>query len=1096
MSLNISSKISNIAVTNKTKKGMQGIDKHPILTVPQPDEVVFTYNGQKVIGKKGFTVAAALHQAGFPVHSHSLTNRNRSLECGIGKCGACEMLVDGEIRRICITKVDNVKEVAEIPKGFEPQIKQVDPYKKIKVYKTTVAIIGAGPAGLAAREVLNRHGVDNIVVDNNDKVGGQFTMQTHQFFFFEHEKKYGGMRGFDIAETLAGEDRSGIMLNVTIWDIFEGKRLAAKNIVTDEVFYIDADHLIIATGAVPFMPAFENDDLPGVYTAAVIQKMMNNEFTLLGRNILTVGAGNIGYLTSYQAMQAGAKVKAIIEAQPHEGGFPVQANRVRRLGIPIYTGHILLKAIPNEDHTGIVGAVIAECKNFSPVPGTEKVIDGIDAINICTGLVPDDQLLIKGKEIFGRQVHGAGDAIRIGEGTSAVLRGKQVAYEILEDMGKRFDYNQYLKISKEYIDSQQHPFIVIEKPFFPTHERMKKPFVLIDCLYGFACNPCAFACPHGAITKNSSSTVPQIDFEKCVGCMICVTLCPGLAIFGYNIEKKQLFLPVEFDYSEGEEVFIVDNYGRKLGEGILEKIIQKPNKTHLARVKVTTELENFTDARGFILKKNYPEPIVFAPAEDHIESKEFICHCDDVSLDEILTTIGDRKFISVDEIKHTTRLGMGACRGKRCIKRLKTTLLSKNIQIVGEATPRGPMSNQLALGELYPNKVTDEIIVDFKDRKPQRVKTQILIAGGGIAGSALFRYAAENGMKPTLINYGRGASWRNIAGGRPAFSVPELADIARNNLTIFKELQTISNINFHHIRYVSFAHDEATLKALDKSREWSDAYMISPQDFKNEISPSFNTNTSKYLGALITNECWQATPGLTIDLIRQIGIKHGGSILEDCKLIRVDRLNNNYLVLVKDHDGQYIEFETEHFVNALGPDGDKFARQLGYETGLYPVKHQAFITRRLPYLGVNGRPLDMLIDRQHYKGFTAVYGQQLAETGQIIGCASPANEPSQTDKPLTINDREFLEIISEVFCDWIPQLSSVGLQAIWAGYYVEPRMVVDPSRGLMIGLRGQGFMLGMYLAKLYIDSLIGKPVPDYFARLSLEGDGLKEVAFK
>mgnify|MGYP002245250782 CR=1 FL=1 len=67
------------------------------------------------------------------------------------------------------------------------------------------------------------------------------------------------------------------------------------------------------------MPTFENDDVPGVYTAAVVQKMMNAEFTLLGKNILTVGAGNIGYLTSYQLMQAGAKVKAILEAMPHEG---------------------------------------------------------------------------------------------------------------------------------------------------------------------------------------------------------------------------------------------------------------------------------------------------------------------------------------------------------------------------------------------------------------------------------------------------------------------------------------------------------------------------------------------------------------------------------------------------------------------------------------------------------------------------------------------------------------------------------------------------------------------------------------------------------
>ncbi|MDX2415475.1 MAG: FAD-dependent oxidoreductase, partial [Bacteroidales bacterium] len=475
---------------------MYKIDKHPILDVPADDLAKFTYEGKEVTGIKGYTIAAALHQAGHPVHSHSLEDRNRSLECGIGKCGACEMLVDGVVRRICITKVDGVKEVKEIPHDYKPEPCCIETEEGTKIYKTDVAIIGAGPAGLAAREVLKEHNIRNIVIDNNDKIGGQFLMQTHQFFFFEKEKKFGGMRGFDIATTLAGESHDGIFLNSTVWDLLEGKRLAVKNIETEEIYYIDADHIILATGAVPFMPPFENDDVPGVYTAAVIQKMMNQEFTLLGKNILTVGAGNIGYLTSYQLMQAGAQVKAIVEALPNEGGFPVQANRVRRLGIPIMTSHILIKAIPNKDYTGVIGAVVAESEGFKPIPGTEKIIDGIDAINICTGLVSDDALLIKGKEIYGRDCHGAGDAIRIGEGTSAVLRGKQVAYEILEALAVRYDYDEYLRISKEYIDSQQHPTRVIESPFLPSKKRMNDlPFVQIDCLYGFACNPCAFACP-------------------------------------------------------------------------------------------------------------------------------------------------------------------------------------------------------------------------------------------------------------------------------------------------------------------------------------------------------------------------------------------------------------------------------------------------------------------------------------------------------------------------------------------------------------------------------------------------------------------------
>ena len=114
---------------------------------------------------------------------------------------------------------------------------------------TTVAIIGGGPSGLACREQLRKFGIDNIVIDNNSHVGGQFNMQTHQFFFFEQVQRYGGMRGFDIAKALAGDDIDGIMLNAT-WDILDGRRLALKNVVTGDVSYLDAQYLVVATGAV------------------------------------------------------------------------------------------------------------------------------------------------------------------------------------------------------------------------------------------------------------------------------------------------------------------------------------------------------------------------------------------------------------------------------------------------------------------------------------------------------------------------------------------------------------------------------------------------------------------------------------------------------------------------------------------------------------------------------------------------------------------------------------------------------------------------------------------------------------------------------
>ena len=1078
---------------------MERIVNHPILTIPQEGEHTFLFNGKPVTGMKGFTIAAALHQAGYPVHSHSVNGRNRSLNCGIGKCVACEMLVDGEVKRICITKVDNVKEVSEITVQNYTTDSQIEPREEpVEIYRTDVAIIGAGPAGLACRETLKELGLNSIVIDSNDKIGGQFLMQTHAFFFFEKERRFGGMRGFDIAKTLAGDDHSGIFLHSTVWDILQNKRIAVKDMLNHKNFYVEAQALIVATGAVPFMPTFENDDVPGVYTAAVVQKMMNAEFTLLGKNILTVGAGNIGYLTSYQLMQAGAKVKAILEAMPHEGGFPVQANRIRRLGIPIYTSHMLLKAIPNQDRTGITGAVVCECENFKPIPGTEKVIDGIDVINICTGLIPDNQLLTKGQYTFGKRCAGVGDAVRIGEGTTAVLRGKQAAYEIAQELGVRFNYNDYLQISKEYIDSQQHPIRIKEESPRPTPERQAQlPFVRLDCLYGFACNPCSFACPQKAITKSSTSVTPEIDYEKCTGCMQCVSHCPGLAIFGYDTRKQNLFLPVEYEVEEGAEVWLVDDNGKKQGEGIIEKVLKKPTKTNVARVKAAgMENDALLNITGFIVKENYPEEIDFKQ-EPECESETYVCHCEDVSLDELLSAIGDRKYISVDEVKHITRLGMGPCRGKRCIPRLRMKLREKGIELVGDATPRAPLSTRFVLGEMYPQR---QIADTYKvDSGKQVRKTEVLIAGGGIGGSALFRYFAEAGKKTVLINADRGSSWRNIGGGRPAFSIPELAEIARNNQTIFEETQKEYDIHYREIRYITFAHDEATYNDLERSCGWSNAYLIDKKDFQKEVSPYFNTNQNTYFAAQISQHCWQATPGRVIDFIRNKGKERQGEVLEDTHLVEVHKNGGKYHVLLYTHDKRYIEYECDHFVNALGYSAERFARMLGLYTGLYPVKHQALITHRLPNLGKDGDILDMLIDRRKRNDFSAVYGQQFAETGQIIACASPAvdakAEISNFDE-LKFNTRRFMEIISEVFCDWIPSLATVPVQATWSGYYVEPRYIIDPDNGLFVGLQGHGFMLAQYLAKLYVDKALGRTVPDYMERLRLDGDGISEKAFK
>ena len=539
---------------------------------------------------------------------------------------------------------------------------------------------------------------------------------------------------------------------------------------------------------------------------------------------------------------------------------------------------------------------------------------------------------------------------------------------------------------------------------------------------------------------------------------------------------------------------MVDDNGSKVGQGVIDKVLKKPNKTNVARVQAT-EVDDLNQVRGFIVKDRYPEPLSLRPLADSQEGKAYVCHCEDVDVPTLLAVVGDRKHISVDELKHTTRMGMGPCRGKRCVARAKQILRTHGIEVTGDSTPRAPLANQVTLGDVY-NGNDCETFVFEHGSIIEKAETEVLVAGGGMAGSAAFRYFAEAGKRVILVNYDRGSTWRCIGGGRPAFSNPDISDIAMHNLEIFRDDQAHCNIDLKMTRYVNLVHDDATYRSLDASRAWSEARMIERKDFTNVISPYWNPDDHTYSHALISENCWQATPGRTIEYVRTVGKQHGGQVLEDCEVLHVQRVGDKFRVLVRRHEGHYVEYTCDHFVNAMGWGAEKFIDQLDLDTGLYPVKHQAFITRRLPMMGPNGGPLDMIIDRRHYKGFSAVYGQQWGHTGQIIGCASPDTDAYEARQNIKYNSKEFLEIVSEVFAEWIPNLREVGFLAVWAGRYTEPRYIVDPNVGLCTGLRGHGFMLGQYLAKLYVDKYLGRDVPSYMNDLAITGKGLSENAFK
>lgn len=343
---------------------------------------------------------------------------------------------------------------------------------------TDIAIIGGGPAGLSAAIYAASLGAKVTLIDDGLELGGQLIKQTHKFF--GSEKQFAGIRGIEIAKKMIRDIREyeniEVIDNATVTGYYEDEVITIVQGVNGDILKrLKAKRIIVATGASENMLPFVNNDLPGVYGAGAVQTLMNLYGVVPGNNILMIGAGNIGLIVSYQLLQAGIKVEAIVEALPKMGGYLVHASKIRRLGVPIYTSYTLKEVYG----TGCVEkVVISEInQNFEFIPGTEKELE-VDTICLAVGLSPLSDLLWQAgcqmkyvPELCGYvalrdndmkstidKIYIAGDVAGIEEASSAMLEGQIAGLNAAVSLGLRCDnyreQNRKLKVElKELRDN-------------------------------------------------------------------------------------------------------------------------------------------------------------------------------------------------------------------------------------------------------------------------------------------------------------------------------------------------------------------------------------------------------------------------------------------------------------------------------------------------------------------------------------------------------------------------------------------------------------------------------------------------------------------
>ena len=662
------------------------ITSHPIIDIVEARQIPFTFNGTKLSAKEGEVISSALFANG--VHEfghHPKDGSPQGIFCVNGQCSQCLVIVDDVPVKACMTPVRKNMDVRSC-EGLPslPEFDELISFADVPEFDTQVLVIGAGPAGLCASIELGKLGVQVILIDDKPSLGGKLTLQTHQFFGSRTDC-FAGTRGIDIAELLSSQLAQ--LPNVETWteSLAVGVFLDKKVGIVRSGRYVQVSPkvLLVACGAREKNLAFSGCDLPGVYGAGAFQTLVNRDLVRPAKRLFVVGGGNVGLIGSYHALQAGIAVAGLCEALPECTGYKVHLDKIRRLGVSVFTSHTVVRAEGEEEVTGVT---IASCdRTFRPIAGTEKSFE-VDTILIAVGLSPVNELFLQAKEC-GMEVYAAGDSEEIAEASAAIFSGKLLGRRI----ARRLSFECDIPLEWERLSC-----VLRSKPG-PLHEIKAPPaglsrFPVIRCLQEIPCDPCTKVCPKKAIFISGDSIMGVPEFRRtCLGCARCVAGCPGLAIvmveLDYDPKRKLALLTVPFEFSEeaipdGKEVETMDSEGKIVGRGRVVAVKSNPTQNKCRLVLLEVPYADALSVAGIrIQEEEYP-----CPTKSLVEDRDvIICRCERVGKKAIVEQLraGVR---DMNHLKAVLRPGMGSCGGKTCRELILGICREEGISL-SEVTP-------------------------------------------------------------------------------------------------------------------------------------------------------------------------------------------------------------------------------------------------------------------------------------------------------------------------------------------------------------------------------------------------------------------------
>lgn len=274
--------------------------------------------------------------------------------------------------------------------------------------KHDVVIIGGGPAGLAAAVELRKHGVEDILIIEREKqLGGIPRQCIHDGF---------GLTRFGV--TLSGPEYSQRFIddvhalkipyitNATVIGLSEDKVVTAAT--REGLLQVRAKAVILTMGCrerTRGALAIPGTRPAGIYNAGVAQSYVNLFNTMVGREVIIMGSGDIGMIMARRLTLEGARVKAVFEILPYPSGLPRNIEQcLNDYGIPLYLSHNVCRIKGDKRIEGVT--VVQVDEKLRPIPGTEKDFS-CDTLVLSVGLIPENELSLAAGVQLDNRTKGA-----------------------------------------------------------------------------------------------------------------------------------------------------------------------------------------------------------------------------------------------------------------------------------------------------------------------------------------------------------------------------------------------------------------------------------------------------------------------------------------------------------------------------------------------------------------------------------------------------------------------------------------------------------------------------------------------------------------